>query len=607
MMKINNQAKVAGTSEVPATLSDSGTCPDKRLIPLGMDIPEGFELTDEGVYKITPQSQMRLVSGPVWVIAKTRDVTGNGWGIHVQWIDQDGVQRECAFPGRQLHERGQSAVICRLADEGLHVIPGQESALLSYLGSFNTDQRINSTAQTGWLDATDTPLSYVLPHTVLSNDQDLRVAFQPERFSPSADSLHPSGSLKQWQAQVGRYCRGNPVLQFAVCAALAPPLLKFAEMDSFGVHLYGASSQGKTTALQVASSAWGSGADPAASPQSSIQRWNTTANALEGLAAAHNDGLMALDEMGTYTGSDFGAVVYNLMGGQGKARMNDRGGMRNSSTWRLIALSTGEISIQAKIEENGGKIKAGQSNRFLDIPVSGRIINPSHDMAPAKLADELKEAAGRCYGTLGPAFLEALIHSVPDVSALQQRVKHLVARETALLQGAVELETHQVRGLKRFALICAAARLAGEFGLLPWPLEESISAIADAAHTWLTESVSDATRGILAVRSFILQYQDSKFRTTQELTFAKSRILHDIVGYYDPDKSIYAFTPNGFKRACEGLDWKGVAAALDKCNLLFRSESDRLATKISIPGTGERVRVYAVKAKILDADLVGGE
>ncbi|CAN0592214.1 unnamed protein product, partial [Laminaria digitata] len=51
----------------------------------------------------------------------------------------------------------------------------------------------------------------------------------------------------------------------------------------------------------------------------------------------------------------------------------------------------------------------------------------------------------------------------------------------------------------------------------------------------------------------------------------------------------------------------GVAAALDKCNLLFRSESDRLVTKISIPGTGERVRVYAVKAKILDADLVGGE
>ena len=606
-MKTYANVKAAGGSAVPATLSDGEAPPIKRLIPRGIDIPEGFELTDEGVYKIAPHGQPRLVSGPIWVSAKTRDVAGKGWGIHVHWIDQDGVQRECAFPGRQLHERGQSAVICRLADEGLHVIPGQESALLSYLGSFNTDQRINSTAQTGWLDATDTPLSYVLPHTVLSNDQHLRVAFQPERFSPSADSLHPSGSLKQWQAQVGRYCRGNPVLQFAVCAALAPPLLNFAEMDSFGIHLYGASSQGKTTALQVASSIWGSGADPAASPQSSIQRWNTTANALEGLAAAHNDGLMALDEMGTYTGSDFGAVVYNLMGGQGKARMNDRGGMRNFRTWRLIALSTGEISIEAKIEEHGGKIKAGQLNRFLDIPVTGRIINPGHGRVPAKLAEQLKEDAGRCYGTLGPAFLEALIHSVPDVSTLQLRVKHLVARGTAELQGAVELEAHQVRGLKRFALIFAAARLAGEFGLLPWPLEESISAIANAAHTWLAESVSDAIRGILAVRGFILQYQDSKFRSTQEMTYAKPPTLHDIAGYYLPDKSIYALTPDGFKRACAGLDPKAVAAALDKRGLLVKSESNRLTTKISIPGTGERIRVYAVKAKILDADLVGGE
>lgn len=605
MMKANIQCITTSNSAVPAT--EGYTPSTNQLVPQGLDIPEGFALTDEGVYKIGPQDQLRLVSGPAWVSAKTRDVTATGWGIHVQWIDQDGALRECSFPGRQLHERGQSAVICRLADEGLHVIPGQESSLLSYLGSFRTDHRINSTGQTGWLSATDTPLTYVLPHTVISNDNSLRIAFQPERFSPSADTLHASCTLKQWQAQVGRYCGGNPILQFAVCAALTPPLLKFAEMDSFGVHLYGASSQGKTTALQVASSVWGSGADPATSPQSSIQRWNTTANALEGLAAAHNDGLMALDEMGTYTGPDFGAVVYNLMGGQGKARMNDRASMQSLRTWRLVALSTGEISIKAKVEENGGKIKAGQESRFLDIPVSGRIIYPSHDMEPARLADLIKEGAGRCYGTLGPAFLEALIQSVPSDSALQQHVKRLVAEDTTQLRGMLELETHQVRGLKRFALICGTARLAADYGLLPWPLAESINAIREAAHTWLAETVSDATRGILAVRGFILQFQDSKFRTTQESKYARSPTLHDIAGYYLPDKSIYAFTPAGFKRACDGLDPKVVAAALDRHNFLAKNEPNRLTMKISVPGTGKRVRVYAVKAAILDAEVAGGD
>ncbi|TCO69709.1 DUF927 domain-containing protein [Chromatocurvus halotolerans] len=579
----------------------------ESLIPLNLTVPEGFELMDNGVYKITPQGQHRLVSGPAWVSAKNRDISGNGWGIHVQWIDQDGVHRERAFPNRQLHERAQSAVISHLADEGLHVIPGQESPLLSYLGSFDTDHRVNSTAQTGWLTDPELPLSYVLPNSVLSSDPDLPIAFQPERFSPSADSLQEKGSLKHWQAQVGRYCGGNPILQFTVCAALTPPLLRFAEMDSFGIHLYGASSQGKTTALQVASSVWGNGSDPAASAQSSIQRWNTTANALEGLAAAHNDGLIALDEMGTFTGFDFGAVVYNLMGGQGKARMNDRGGMRSLRTWRLLALSTGEISIQAKIKESGGKVKAGQVNRFLDVPVTDRIIHPSHDMAPARLADRLKEASGQCYGTLGPAFVDMLIHSAPDAAALAHYIKQLMSQYAALLQGNIQLETHQARALKRFGLICTAARLASDFKLLPWPLEETISAIASAGRTWLSANVGDATRGILAIRDFIFQNQTSKFKIAQEFSSEKWPPVYDIAGYYLPQKEVYAFTSEGFERACAGLDPKGVAATLDKNNLLLKNEPGRLTAKLSIPGVGSRVRLYTVKSNILDVDLAGSD
>lgn len=406
---------------------------------------------------------------------------------------------------------------------------------------------------------------------------------------------------------MGHYCRGNPTLQLVVCVALAPPLLKFAEMDSFGVHLFGSSSQGKTTALQVGSSVWGNGTDPAASSESGIQRWNTTANALEGIAAAHNDGLLALDEMGTFTGFDFGSVVYNLMGGQGKVRMNDRAGLRDSRSWRLIAISTGEISIKSKIEESGRTVKAGQLNRFLDIPVSNRVLQPSHAMGTAQLADLLKEAAGRCYGTLGPVFVDKLIHSAADAGALQQRTKHLMAHYTTQLNGTVQLETHQVRGLKRFGLICTAAHLAAEFQLLPWPLEESIYAIAEAAHTWLEDTVSDATRGIIAVRNFILQYQESKFRTTHEPEYAKSQTVYDLAGYFLPDKSIYAFTPDGFKRACGGLDTKSVAAALDKHGFLFKNESGRLTSKVSIPGTPGRMRAYAVKLEILGADLVGNE
>lgn len=572
----------------------------------GLNIPEGFGLTGQGVYRLG-QRKEQLICGPLWARAKTRDISGKGWGLQVCWIDHDGIQQECAFPSRQLHERTQSPVIRHLADEGLMIIPGQESQLLTYLGSIDTPERINSTAQTGWVVAPGAPLTYVLPHAVLSTDEHMPLVFQPERLSPSADTLHACGSLKQWQAQVAQHCQGNPVLMFAAISALAPPLLHLAEMDSFGIHLYGQSSQGKTTALQVGSSVWGNGADPAASAESSIQRWNTTANALEGLAAAHNDGLLTLDEMGTFTGPDFGAVVYNLMGGQGKARMTDRGGIRAPRTWRLVALSTGEISIQAKIEECGGQVKAGQTNRFLDIPVSGRIIQQSQGLPPGKLADSIKEACGRCYGTLGPAFVDSLVQSAASVPALQQRVKQLVARHTGRLLGTADLESHQTRGLKRFGLICAAADLAAEAGLLPWQHKECVNAITDAAYQWLAANASEATRGILAVRSFILKNQDSKFRRGEPESFARPPVIHDIAGYYLDDKHLYAFTPDGFKRACGGLDPKAVAATLDAKGLLFKNDASRLQARLPIPGTSDRLRLYAVSAEILDAELAGGE
>lgn len=192
----SNIRPIASPQAAAASAPESFPPLHSQLIPEGLSIPEGFELTSGGVHKITPQGELRLVSGPTWVSAKTRDVSGRGWGIHVKWIDQDGVLRKCAFPTRQLHERGHSSVVSHLVDHGLHVIPGQEGPLLSYLGSFNTDHRVNSTAQTGWLTAPDIPLSYILPHVVISCDANLPVAFQPERFSPSAESLHPKGSLK---------------------------------------------------------------------------------------------------------------------------------------------------------------------------------------------------------------------------------------------------------------------------------------------------------------------------------------------------------------------------------------------------------------------------
>lgn len=76
-----------------------------------------------------------------------------------------------------------------------------------------------------------------------------------------------------------------------VAAALAAPLIGLAGADGFGIHFYEQSSAGKTTTANVAASLYGN-------PDVLRLTWYGTALGLANEAAAHNDALMPLDEIG---------------------------------------------------------------------------------------------------------------------------------------------------------------------------------------------------------------------------------------------------------------------------------------------------------------------
>ena len=89
------------------------------------------------------------------------------------------------------------------------------------------------------------------------------------------------------------------------------------------MHFRGVSSEGKTTALRVAATVWG---EPGR-----LERWRTTANALEGVALAHNDNLLCLDELKELDPRQAGGVAYMLAG---KRRGQPHRGTRPRLTWR---------------------------------------------------------------------------------------------------------------------------------------------------------------------------------------------------------------------------------------------------------------------------------
>ena len=63
------------------------------------------------------------------------------------------------------------------------------------------------------------------------------------------------------------------------------------------------------------------------------------------------------------------AALYSLSNGGGKVRASRYGSMREPKSWRVMVLSTGELSVAAKLsEDRGRKARAGQMVRMLDIP-----------------------------------------------------------------------------------------------------------------------------------------------------------------------------------------------------------------------------------------------
>ena len=543
-----------------------------------------------------------LISGPCWVSALTRSNQGMEWGYQIHWVDQDGREHDMAFPARKLSEpRGPLAG--DLASMGLKIVPGSERRLMAYLGSFclPPEYRIQSTAQVGWTTGkNDAPL-FVLPDHTIGVAEGEKVVFQPEEYSPTSRNMHAKGTIKQWQGFVAKPCVGNPTLLFAVCAAFAAPLFKFASLDSGGFHFYGTSSKGKTTTLQAAASVWGSGADPAVSESSYIGRWNTTGNAVEATASAHNDILLALDEIGTCDSKNFGKVIYDLFGGRGKSRLQKNSTLQPERTWRILGLSSGEISVRQKIEEDTGRrAMAGQLIRMLDIPIKdeGVILN-SHGITTKDFVDDFKKKCGEFYGTAGPMFIEHLIDSQPDAAQLRQVIQDEIDRQEEDLSRGKDLESYQQRAIRRFAAVAAAGFMAIGLGILKTTESEVSRSVIAARDAWLGDEGNKplTIKGIEAIREFILR---NPVRFPSE--FNERGLATNLAGYYSTaDNGLYLFTKTGFGEACSGFPRDAVLDELDRRRLLFKNEGDRKMSRHSVPGIG-RSRFYAVRTSILDDD-----
>lgn len=568
--------------------------------------------------------KLQWLCAPLNVAARTRADDSNAWGYLLEFADPDGNQKTWAMP-MALLSGDSTEWAARLRDMGLRMWPGAGSRNLvaQFIETRALADRVTCTDRVGWHGSV-----YVLPSGSIGAAEGRRYVFQSD--AGMEDTFRRHGTLEQWRQQVAALAHGNSRLVFALSCALAGPVLRLAGMESGGFHLRGTSSMGKTTALKVAASVWGR--------PTFMQRWRTTDNALEATAVQHCDCTLILDELGQLDPKAAGECAYMLANDQEKGR-NTRGGLnRKRRTWRLLFLSSGEVSLADHMAEAGKSTRAGMEVRMADVPLDagagmgGLELLHDHE-TPAALADAITANAARSYGSAGRAWLEWL--SEHHATAPGQ-LEALVDRHRAAL--VPEAASEQVRRVgSRFALVAAAGELAtAEAGLTGWPPGHALWAVrqcfnawlaarghldngedvamlrqvrawieknSDALLTWMSRALDDH-RGATPLRAGFKRLVDEHGKPLKFDSATDYLEKHSAEGWSERQNAAmeYLLLPEAFKRdVCRGFDSTAVAKLLKARGHLVH-EADRHTNKVRLPGIG-KAPVFHIKASILTDEM----
>ena len=474
-------------------------------------LPEGFAWTPRGIYRSEDgedgQARRVWLCSPLRVLALPRDKAGTGWGRLVEVTDPDGGTHRWAIPARLFAGDG-SELRGGLFDLGANLASDRKgrAALGELLQRWQPKARALTADRLGWTD--EACAAFVLGDGRVLGAAD--VVYQAEAAPTAAAEMREAGTPEGWREAVAEPCRGSPLMMAAVSLAFAGPLLEPLAIDGGGLHLRGASSCGKSTVQHVAVSVWGS-------PRF-LHTWRATANGLEGVASACNGSLLALDELGEVLGREASAAAYMLANGRGKGRADRAGHARRAARWRVMVLSSGELTLADKMAEGGARIAAGQAVRLLDVAADVRrhgAFDALHG-APdgAAFADRLRDATAEHYGTAGPAFVRALLS---DLDAVRGQTREALAgfRGIAAERFGIGDEGQAVRAAERLGLIAAAGELATAWGLTGWPVGMARDAALDVLGLWLDgrggAGPAEAREAVERTRAFIVAHGGSRF------------------------------------------------------------------------------------------------
>lgn len=380
-----------------------------------------------------------------------------------------------------------------------------------------------------------------------------------EGFSPYVDGLifdgdanfrhifnavQSHGKRSEWLSIARNIRQGNVMSRIVLAASFASVLVKPCGALPFFVHLWGGESgTGKTVALMLAASVWGS-------PEMGryIQTFNSTVVGREKLAAFLNHLPLCVDELQLARDAR-GKVsfdVYALAEGVGRTRGTRTGGIDQTPTWANCILTTGETPI------TGTGSGAGAINRVIEIECRSaeKIIEDGHTVS---------SAVKKHYGFAGREFVQRLYDS-------QDNLDRAASLYMEFFKTLNDNDTTEKQAMAA-AVVLVADKLATE-----WIFQDSRALTVDEIAQFLASkaAVSSGERGYRYMCDWVAQ-NANRMRTDID--------QGDVYGVIDRDTAY--IISSVFRRAAEdgGFSAPALLSYLKHQGLIDVESSGRGTTK----------------------------
>ncbi|MBZ8687501.1 DUF927 domain-containing protein [Escherichia coli] len=489
-----------------------------------------------------------------------------------------------------------SAALTTLMDGGLLVRDGRQlrSALANWIIGQKPATRWTLAASAGW---TDDNRAYLLPDGHIIGDENPAL-FMGKRNVTGGWTT--SGTADTWRESVARLVDGNSLMMVCVAMPFAGPLLKLADIQNFGLHLYAPSTTGKTTCATLAASVCGE-------PSALKMTWNGTASGIGNKAAARCDSFLWLDELGEGNPKAIDKAIYALFNGSGRIRAAQDGGDTSRDSWRLPVISTGEADTVTFAGRARITLAPGQLVRLLNIPVESMQPENLHGYPTA--GAHARALTRACNSSFGAVFREWITWLIRNRQEAENTTRQRLDKWQAAAAEKYPDSPQVCRVADAFAVLEAALVLTRPF--TGWDAAACCDAVVRVFTSWVKDfGTHDKAQSqiISQATDFLMQYGRSRFATlttdgkANTVTDQEASRMGRLYGYRKPadgdngDEWFYV-APAAFRdHIAKGHNDRQAAAALEKAGMLA-CEAGRFRVRLRIGGSQQRF----YKVKLLDA------